>query len=222
MALPLVLFDVNETLSDMSVMSQHFEEIGAPPQLAGLWFASVLRDGFALTVVGQNAAFRDVAEGALRTVLADQPLNREIGPAVEHVLTGLQELPVHADVADGIRELTSSGFSVAALTNGATATAKALLGRAGVRGQVDAVLSVEDAPRWKPAPESYAYALRVLNRRADDVVLVAVHPWDIDGAARAGLRTLWLNRGSAPYPPAMTPPDDEIRTLAEARGVLLD
>jgi 2-haloacid dehalogenase len=31
-------------------------------------------------------------------------------------------------------------------------------------------------------------------------MLVAVHPWDVDGAARAGLRTAWLNRKEAPYP----------------------
>ncbi len=221
MTRPLVLLDVNGTLSDMGRMSQHFEEIGAPPQLAGLWFASVLRDGFALTAAGHNATFRIVAEGTLRAVLADQPLNRETGDAVEHVFAALQELPVHADVPDGIRGLASNGFGVAALTNGAAATAEALLERAGVRDQVDAVLSVEDAPRWKPAPESYAYALQALDRSPDDVVLVAVHPWDIDGAARAGLRTLWLNRDGAPYPPAMTAPEGEIRTLLEVSGVLL-
>jgi len=35
-----------------------------------------------------------------------------------------------------------------------------------------------------------------------------VHPWDIDGAARAGLQTAWIDRsGSAPYPPYLTKPD---------------
>lgn len=219
---PLVLFDVNETLSDMSVMSQHFEELGAPPQLAGLWFAAVLRDGFALTAVGQNVPFRDVAEGTLQAVLAGQPLNRDIGEAVEHVFSGLQGLPVHADVADGIRDLAAGGVDMAALTNGAAATAEALLDRAGVRDLVGAVLSVQDAPRWKPAPESYAYALESLGRSPGDVVLLAVHPWDIDGAARAGLRTLWLNRDGAPYPPAMTAPDQEIHALTDARSALRD
>ena len=215
MALPLVLFDVNETLSDMGRMSQHFEEIGAPPQLAALWFASVLRDGFALTATGRNAPFGEVAEGALRVVLAGQPLNRDIDDAFVHVMTSLQELPVHPDVVGGFRALTGRGFELAALTNGAAATAEALLERAGVRADVGPVLSVEDAPRWKPAPESYAYALRALQREADDVVLVAVHPWDIDGAARAGLRTIWLNRSGGPYPTVMTPPDHEVPMIAD-------
>ncbi|MBG6225221.1 2-haloacid dehalogenase [Arthrobacter sp. CAN_A2] len=214
MGLPLVLFDVNETLSDMGRMSQHFEEVGAPPQLAALWFASVLRDGFAHTVVGRNTPFGEVAEDALRTVLAGQPLNRDVGDALRHVMTSLQELPVHPDVAEGLRALTGRGFELAALTNGAAATAEALLERAGVRGDVGPVLSVEDAPRWKPAPEAYAYALRTVQREAADVVLVAVHPWDIDGAARAGLRTVWLNRAGVPYPAAMTRADHEVSTIA--------
>ena len=31
-------------------------------------------------------------------------------------------------------------------------------------------------------------------------MLVAVHPWDIEGARRAGLRTAWVNRSGARYP----------------------
>lgn len=45
----VVVFDVNETLSDMTPMAQRFTDVGAPADLATLWFATVLRDGFALT-----------------------------------------------------------------------------------------------------------------------------------------------------------------------------
>jgi 2-haloacid dehalogenase len=220
MGSPLVLFDVNGTLSDLGYMTQHFEEIGAPPQLSGLWFASVLRDGFALTAAGRNPAFAEVAEGALRAVLAGQVLNRDPDDAVAHVIGALQELPVHPDVPEGIRSLAAGGFGVNVLTNGSRATAEGLLERAGLLGRVGSVLSVQDAPRWKPSPEAYAYAVEALQRQAHDVVLVAVHPWDIDGAARAGLRTVWVNRDGAPYPAAMTPPDHEVGTIAELPGVL--
>ena len=34
------------------------------------------------------------------------------------------------------------------------------------------------------------------------------HPGDIDGAARAGLQTAWIDRyGTTPYPPYLTAPD---------------
>jgi 2-haloacid dehalogenase len=38
-------------------------------------------------------------------------------------------------------------------------------------------------------------------------MLVAVHPWDLDGAARAGLRTAWVNRTGGGYPDYLTAPE---------------
>lgn len=53
---------------------------------------------------------------------------------------------------------------------------------------------------WKPAREAYAYAARTCRTEPAGMALVAVHPWDIDGAARAGLATAWINRTGVPYP----------------------
>ncbi|QGW24117.1 MULTISPECIES: hypothetical protein [unclassified Dietzia] len=53
----LIIFDVNETLSDMSPMARRFEDVGAPAHLASSWFAGLLRDGFALTVVSASDSF---------------------------------------------------------------------------------------------------------------------------------------------------------------------
>ena len=41
----VVLFDVNETLSDMAPLAGRFEELGASPLLAATWFAALLRAG---------------------------------------------------------------------------------------------------------------------------------------------------------------------------------
>ena len=53
---------------------------------------------------------------------------------------------------------------------------------------------------WKPAPGAYAYAAQQCGVEPIDMMLVAVHPWDIDGAHRAGLGTAWINRTGATYP----------------------
>ena len=44
---------------------------------------------------------------------------------------------------------------------------------------------------------------------------MAVHPWDIDGAARAGLRTAYVDRTGADYPSHLTPPDGTVASIAE-------
>ena len=89
---------------------------------------------------------------------------------------------------------------------------------AGIRDQFEALLSVEDAPAWKPHPSSYRYAAQQCRTDAGDMLLVAVHPWDIHGAARAGLRTAWVNRTGAAYPSYLAHPDltvDSLTHLAE-------
>lgn len=200
MAQSVIVFDVNETLSDMSEMAQHFEELGAPEEAAATWFASLLRDGFALTAAGVNPKFLDVADAALRSALAVQRLNRPIDDAVAHLLGCLKKLSVHADVPDAVVRLSDAGHRLVTLTNGGTAMSGALLERAGVRDRFEALLTVEDAPLWKPAAAAYRYAADTCGTPLQDMVLVAVHPWDIDGAARSGMQTAWVNRSGAPYP----------------------
>ena len=71
----MLVFDVNETLSDMSPMGQRFEDVGAPAHLAKTWFAGLLRDGFALTAVDASEPFARLAAEALRVSLHGLSLN---------------------------------------------------------------------------------------------------------------------------------------------------
>jgi len=220
MAAQLIVFDVNETLSDMAPIADRFADIGAPRQLASLWFAGLLRDGFARTAAGASERFAVLADGALRTILHGVELDRDLDDAIAHVLAGFAQLPVHPDVPAGIRALRAAGHRLVTLSNGSAAVAQGLLERAGLRDEFEALLSVEDAGVWKPHPEAYAYAARTCDTRPADMVLVAVHPWDIDGAARAGLATAWINRTNAPYPGYCQPPDHTVTGLDQLAAAL--
>lgn len=200
----MVVFDVNETLSDMSVLAGRFEEVGVGGHEAQTWFAAVLRDGFALTTVGENPAFADLAGEGLRLRLAGRV--DDVDGAVEHVMAGFGSLDVHPDVVAGVHALRERGVRLVTLSNGSTTVAEGLLGRAGVLDEFEALLSVADAPAWKPAAAAYAHALDRGGIDAGDAMLVAVHPWDVDGASRAGLRTAWIDRsGGAAYPAYFRP-----------------
>lgn len=52
------------------------------------------------------------------------------------------------------------------------------------------------------------------------MLLVAVHPWDIHGAASAGMHTAWLNRSGDPYPGYFTHPEHTISALSELSTIL--
>jgi 2-haloacid dehalogenase len=211
----LLIFDVNETLSDMSPMGKRFEDVGAPAYLAKTWFAGLLRDGFALTAVNASAPFARLAGEALRISLHGLSLSRGTEEAVEHIMAGFAGLGVHADVPDGIRALSALGTRLVTLSNGAASVAEGLLDRAGIRDHFEALLSVEQAGTWKPAAGAYAYALEQSGVDPMDAMLVAVHPWDIDGAARAGLSTAWIDRAGGPYPGYFKTPDATPRSLVE-------
>jgi len=211
----VVVFDVNETLSDMSPMGERFADVGAPAHLAKTWFAGLLRDGFALTASGASAPFARLAAGALRVSLHGLSLDRGTDEAVDHIMAGFAGLRVHPDVPDGVRALSASGLRLVTLSNGAASVAEGLLERAGIRDHFEALLSVEQAGTWKPAPAAYAYALERCGVAASDAMLVAVHPWDIDGAARAGLATAWIDRAGDPYPDYFRVPDLSPRSLVE-------
>ena len=101
----LLIFDVNETLSDMSPMAQRFQDVGAAAHQATTWFAGLLRDGFALTAVDSSDSFAYIASESLRVGLHGVPLNRGAAEAVSYIMDGFAGLPVHPDVPDGIRAL---------------------------------------------------------------------------------------------------------------------
>jgi 2-haloacid dehalogenase len=214
----VVLFDVNETLSDMTPLRQRFAAVGAAPELFSNWFAATLRDGFALTAARGYAGFREVAAAALRSLLEQsRHWTGDPAAAAEYILDGFAELDVHPDVPDGVRRLSAAGFRLATLTNGAAQLTAALLTRAGIREGFEALLDVGVPRAWKPAAAAYQYALDVLEVQPAEALLVAVHPWDVDGARRAGLGAAWLRRGAATYPDVMSAPSliaADVRDLA--------
>ncbi len=203
----VVVFDVNETLSDMSAMGQRFADVGVDAGLAKTWFAGLLRDGLALTAAGASERFAILARENLYVLLDGADLTRDLDAAVEHVLDGFSALEVHADVPEGVRALTTSGLRLVTLSNGATSVADGLLQRAGIRDRFETLLSVEDAGVWKPARAAYEYAAQQCKVDTDAMLLVAVHPWDIDGAARAGMQTAWVDRFGGRYPAYCRTPD---------------
>jgi 2-haloacid dehalogenase len=196
-------------------VAEAFTSVGAPAEWATLWFASVLRDGFALTAAGVNPSFSDVAAGVLTAMLAALDDVSDVDAAVAQVMGRFSELPVHPDVADGVRALRAQGLRLVTLSNGASRVAEQLLHRAGLATDFEQRPSVAAAPAWKPAAATYDYAAEQCGTRPERMLLIASHAWDIDGAARADLHTGWLNRTGNAYPAHFRTPDYTAPSLTE-------
>jgi 2-haloacid dehalogenase len=79
---------------------------------------------------------------------------------------------------------------------------------------VDHVISVDEVQLAKPRGEVYRHAADVAGVDPSDLALVAAHPWDIQGAAAAGLITAYLN-ADRPFSSVMRSPDIQAGTLQE-------
>jgi len=220
--LEVVVLDVNETLSDMTPLSRRFVDVGAPEHLLDTWFASTLRDGFALAASGAARPFPQVGGAVLRGLLSQcTGLRVPLEAAVEQVLAGFPELAVHPDVPAGLRLLHDAGLRLVTLTNGSLSLSQGLLERAGLADLVERRLSVDDAGRWKPHPDAYAYAARQCNVPVERCAMVAVHPWDLFGASQVGMRTGWVDRQGSPWPEVFTTPDARGADIASMARDLL-
>ena len=81
-----------------------------------------------------------------------------------------------------------------------------------------------NARAWKPHASAYVETLEECGVRAADAMLVAVHPWDIHGAARVGLRTGWVDAAGKRYPPyfrvrEVTAPGLDALAVLASRGL---
>ena len=218
----LVVLDVNETLSDFACLQTSFVAVGAPPHLLDTWFAGTLRDGFALAASGSARTFPQGGAAGLTALLTQvEGLALPVPDAVARVFEGMRALDVHPDVPAGLRALAEGGARVVTLTNGSLAQTEGLLERAGVADLVERRLSVDDVGRWKPHPDAYRYAAQACDVAPEQCAMVAVHPWDLHGAASTGMATGYLDRRGTPWPDVFLPPDVTAATLTQvARGLL--
>lgn len=95
------------------------------------------------------------------------------------------------DVIGGLHRLKSH-FICAPLSNGSVALLVNMTKYSGLPW--DCVLSAELAGQYKPQPQVYLTAVKLLAVKPDEVMMVAAHHLDLVAAAALGLRTAYVHR----------------------------
>jgi 2-haloacid dehalogenase len=95
------------------------------------------------------------------------------------------------DSVAGLKRLKKR-YVIATLSNGNVALLTNMAKHGGLPW--DCVLSAELFGHYKPDPETYLGAARLLGLDPGEVMMVAAHKEDLDAAARAGLRTAFVQR----------------------------
>lgn len=109
----------------------------------------------------------------------------------DELALGWRRLDPWPDTVAGMERLKGK-FILAALSNGNIALVVAMAKRG--RLPWDAVLGSELVRTYKPMAAIYDSAPKFLDLKPEQIMMVACHAWDLDHAAKRGLRTAYVRR----------------------------
>ena len=164
-ALPLIVFDVNETLLDLGTMEPTFARIFGETSAMRLWFANLILYSAALTVAGCYVPFTDIGTAVMK-MLADTRGIKIADSDKKELTDRFSTMPPHPEVPAALRKLRAAGFRLFALTDNLLEVQTRQLEHGGIVDLFERRFSADGVKHHKPSPEAYAYVERELARRA--------------------------------------------------------
>ena len=102
----VILFDVNETLLDLTpVKASVGTALGGRPELAPLWFTTLLQYSLVATVADQYLDFGEIGAACLRMVAKNHGIDLS-EDAARSAVAPMRSLPPHADVIPALKDLS--------------------------------------------------------------------------------------------------------------------
>ena len=196
----VMVFDVNETLLDITVLEPLFTRVFGHAGVMRQWFAELVLYSQTLTLSGQYATFAQIGAGVLSMLSSIHAVPLHDADREELVDT-LHHMPAHDDVEPALEALATAGFRLATLTNSAPSAGRSPLDNAGLAHWFERQFSVDAVRRFKPAPETYHSVAHGMHVELAQIRLIAAHPWDTLGAQAAGCVSALVTRtGNAVLP----------------------
>jgi 2-haloacid dehalogenase len=198
MACSVYAFDAYGTLFDVhAAVRRHAAALGPDAaRLSELWRAKQLEYSWVRSLAGRYLDFWTLTEQALDFALAAFPgVDRSLRAALLDAYRGLDCYP---EVPELIRALRARGRKLAILSNGSPEMLASAVSAAGLDGCFDAVLSVDPVRTYKSDQRVYDLVTTHFRCYPEAVSFQSSNRWDVAGATVYGLRTVWINRASAP------------------------
>ncbi|OLF39135.1 haloacid dehalogenase type II [Psychrobacter sp. Cmf 22.2] len=220
----IIVFDVNETLLDITTLEPLFARLFGDKHMLREWFAQLVLYSQTMTLSGLYTPFGEIGVGALQ-MTADIHEVTLTDDDINELKERMSKMPAHPDAIPALTKLRDAGFRLVTLTNSASSASPAPLEKAGLNAFFEQSFSVEKVGKFKPAPETYQMVADELAVEMSDLCLVACHLWDTIGAQAAGCQGAFLTRPyNAMLPASNVPTPDfmasDLVTLAEQ--IILD
>jgi 2-haloacid dehalogenase len=216
----LLVFDVNETLLDLSPLKIDFEDVFGSSDAMGEWFARLLHGSLVANQLDDYRAFGVIGVEALLLVAERRGVDLDEATATE-VVTRLAILPAHLDVIPALERLLDAGFRTAVLTNSSTKAANVQIENAGLHTFIQRVISVEEVGRFKPDPATYRHAAQAMDVEVGKSLLISAHDWDVAGALQAGAGAAFVRRPGSLWSLPRAMPDVTGSELTEIADQLI-
>lgn len=213
----LLIFDVNETLLDLTPLKEAINKALHNEQAASLWFSTLLHYSLVETVCNRYQNFSEIGVAAFK--LIQNNFDKSYSETeIQAILSSIDKLQAYPEVPDVLKNL-SKDYTLMAFSNGKPEVLNNQLEYAGIIQFFDHVLSVEGCRKYKPHHEAYEFALKKSSANAREAFMIAAHGWDVAGAAYAGMKTAFVERGKNIY--SLAPkPSYLIKDLSELEKML--
>lgn len=191
-SLPLIVFDVNETLLDLTTMEPTFRLFGDKGAMR-LWFANVIMYTTVLIVARCYLPFTDIGSAVVK-MLADTR-RIKIGDVDEKgLLETFSTMLPYAEALSALQKLLQAGFRRLTFTNNLPEVQKRQLIHGGIINFFERRFSADGVRHHKPSRQAYAYVERELGVEPPQFCLVACHTGDTLGAVVAGWKAALIKR----------------------------
>ena len=154
--LPLIVFDVNETLLDLRTMEPTFERIFGDKRDMRLWFSNLIMYSAALTVAGCYVPFTDIGAAVMKMMADTQGI--KISDSDKRELTEkFSTMPPYEEVPGALRKLRGAGFRLFTLTDNLLEVQTRQLEHGGIVDLFERRFSADGVKHHKPSREAYGY-----------------------------------------------------------------
>jgi 2-haloacid dehalogenase len=201
-----ILFDINETVLDLSSLKPKFQTALGDESFMATWFSMLLHTSTVCALTATKTDFATLAGAMLDTIAARLGVGLTDHTRSD-ILSSFASLPPHPDIKSALTRLRSARYRTVAFTNSSLSLVTTQINNAGLSEVFDDIVSVEMTGSFKPDPKVYAFAAERMNRLPEELRLVAAHDWDTHGALSAGMRAAYVDRSGAPYHPLYRQPD---------------
>ncbi|MFO0550064.1 MAG: haloacid dehalogenase type II [Polyangiaceae bacterium] len=190
-----VLFDLF-TLFDPRGVDARVEQVIGQGSLATTWKTRLFEYCWIRAAAGQFVPFDQLVRDSLEYAARASQIEISSGDRAT-LCDAFTELELWPDAAETLTTLRTRGLKLAPLANYAPTMIDQLLGRVGILGLFDELLSTQRAETYKPARAAYALGERAFGLPRERIAFAAFGGWDAAGARWFGYPTFWVHRGGA-------------------------